>query len=49
MFHPSVEAAFFFFCSEEFMKKSLTSLIYVYRPLNRQVVSGARGALNRST
>lgn len=26
------------------MKKSLTSLIYVYRPLNRQVVSGARGS-----
>lgn len=39
----------FFFCREEFMKKSLTSLIYVYRHLNRQVVSGARGALNRST
>lgn len=47
VFHPSVEAAFF--CSEEFMKKSLTSLIYVYRLLNRQVVSGARGALKRST
>lgn len=47
VFHPSVEAAFF--CSEEFMKKPLTSLIYVYRPLNRQVFSGARGALNTST
>lgn len=46
-FHPSVKVAFF--CSEEFLKKSLTSLIYVYRPLNRQVVSGAQGALNRST
>lgn len=46
-FHPSAKVAFL--CSEEFMKKSLTSLIYVYRALNRQVVSGAQGALNRST
>lgn len=38
-----------FFYSEEFMKKSITSLIYVYRLLNRQVVSGARGVLNRGT
>lgn len=46
-FDPSVRATFF--CSEEFMKKSITSLIYVYRLLNRQVVSGARGVLNRGT
>lgn len=26
------------------MKKSVTSLIYVYRPLHRQVVSGASGS-----
>lgn len=42
MFHPSVEASFL--RGEEFMKKSPTSLIYVYRLLNRQVVSGARGS-----
>lgn len=36
-------------CGEEFMKKSLTSLIYVYGLLNRQVVIGAWGVLNRST
>lgn len=46
VFYPSVKA---FFYREEFMKKPLTSLIYVYRLLNRQVVSGAWGALNTST
>lgn len=31
------------------LKTSLTSVIYVYRPGCRQVVSGAQGALSRST
>lgn len=47
VFDPTVTATFF--STEEFMKKSITSLIYVYRLLNRQVVSGARGVLNRGT
>ncbi|KAG7525331.1 hypothetical protein JOB18_025739 [Solea senegalensis] len=47
-FHPSVEVAFSYVL-RNLWKRLLTSLIYVYRLLNRQVVSGARGALNTST